>query len=67
MRVRKDEAGNVIAVENKTAAPESGLYCARDSKGVPVSEAGRVQDGVKPAPAKPARRTEPTAPAAKQE
>lgn len=67
MRVRKDEAGNVIAVENKTAAPESGLYCARDSKGVPVSEAGRVQEGVKPAPAKAARRSEPTAPAAKQE
>lgn len=66
MRVRTDEKGKVIATENITAAPESGLYCARDSKGVPVSESGRVQEGHTPEAPRSARAKTP-APAAIQE
>lgn len=44
MRIVKDLAGKVIATENITAAPASGLNCARDAQGVPVSEAGRLQE-----------------------
>lgn len=67
MRVRTDEKGKVIATENITAAPESGLYCARDANGVPVSEAGRVQEGRPPAEPPRSARAKTPASAAIQE
>lgn len=42
MRVVCDKNGNYLRTENVTAPPPaSGLYCARDERGVPVSEGAR--------------------------
>jgi hypothetical protein len=54
MRIRNTESGPVI--EQRTAPPPNGLYCARDEHGVPVTEAGRLQE---PPPAPKARKPKP--------
>lgn len=59
MRIVKDPSGKVIATENVTTAPASGLHCARDEAGVPVSEAGRLQEPA-PDPQAPRSKRNPT-------
>jgi hypothetical protein len=51
MRIRNTPSGPVI--EQQTALPPSGLYCARDQNGVPVAEAGRLQEPAPPKARKP--------------